>query len=333
MTHRRHGIGRWFGRHEGLLLLVMGLAWLGFSPRAAEAQSDSLTLSWTAPADQPGSIAVERYDVRVYGVPITPTNWTYAAVVPSRTPRAPGSAESLVVRGLDPGRSYWFAIRSVDRAGNWSAMSNVVVWNAPPESSPPAAPTGLHGTYDPELGGVVLEWNPNSEADLAAYDVYRAVDPLGEWTKLTTQGYGASGFLDQTIPAGGGRFYYAVTASDWSRNESARSVGVVVVIHGALSSYPVAWRLGAPYPNPARDGQLSHVPIEVPVHEAEARVDIVNAANQVVRRLTLLPRTIGYTQIDWDGRNEQGVPCAPGVYRALLFAGDVRQTVRVARIP
>ncbi len=333
MKNQRHGHGRWSVRQEGLLLLVMGLAWLGLSPIPARAQSDSVRIVWTAPADDPGAVAVARYDVRVFGVPITPANFPYAVVVPSQTPRDPGSPESLVVRGLESGRTYWFAIRSADRAGNWSAMSNVVVWNAPLESTAPAAPTGLTAQYDADARAVVLEWNPNSEADLAAYDVYRATDPLGEWTKLTGPGHGSSGFVDYTVPAEGGRFYYAVTASDWSKNESARSVGVVVVIRGSTAAYPSAWHLNAPYPNPARGDQLSHLPIEVPVHSGDARVEIVNAANQVVRHLALPPRALGFSQLDWDGRNDQGLPCAPGVYRALLVAGDVRQTVRVARVP
>ena len=42
---------------------------------------------------------------------------------------------------------------------------------------------------------------------------------------------------------------------------------------------------------------------------------------------------VGVVEVDWDGRNESGQLCAPGVYRAWLVAPGTRQAVAVARVP
>jgi hypothetical protein len=334
MKHRRHGIRRWSSSQEGLLLLVMSCVWLLGAPTGARAQEvDSVRITWTAPADLPGASAVSRYDVRMFGAPLTLQNFGNAFTVPSTMPKTPGARETLVVRGLVPGRNYWLAIRSADRAGNWSPLSNVVLRSGSLDTAPPAAPFAVAGDLDPEGNGVTITWDANAEADLAGYTVYRTLDPLGDWTRLNLAPLWGTTFIDDQLPPGGGRFWYAVTASDWSGNESARSLAVTVNIQTAHSNWPTTWHLLPPFPNPATSGAVTHVPIEAPQNTSGARVAILDPAGHVVRHLDVAPGSVGFMQLDWDGRNDHGVACAPGVYRAQLVAGSTRLLVRIARVP
>jgi len=83
---------------------------------------------WTAPADRPLLDKVAAYDLRFSKTPIdslTAINAESFSGVP--IPSAPGARDSCLVTGLDFSTVYWFAIRSRDKAGNWSAWSNIVV--------------------------------------------------------------------------------------------------------------------------------------------------------------------------------------------------------------
>jgi chitodextrinase len=74
---------------------------------------------------------------------ITAANFaTATALTGEPTPAAPGTIQSLTVRGLSRQVTYWFAIKAVDDAANVSAISNVPSVTTP-DTTPPAAITNL----------------------------------------------------------------------------------------------------------------------------------------------------------------------------------------------
>jgi len=89
----------------------------------------------------------------------------------------------------------------------------------PPDTDPPAPPSGLAATgYDLEAQ---LSWNPNGEADLAGYRVYRSTTSGGGYELLTPDLVTETAYTD---PVGSeGTYYYVVTAVDQSQNESGYS--------------------------------------------------------------------------------------------------------------
>lgn len=88
-----------------------------------------------------------------------------------------------------------------------------------PDTTPPAAPTGLAATAGD--GIVMLNWNDNGEGDLASYKVYRSTT-TGEPYTLVKTIIGASAYDDDGV-ANGTTYYYVVSAVDASDNESALS--------------------------------------------------------------------------------------------------------------
>lgn len=91
------------------------------------ARSVSIRLTWTAPRDiGPDSKAAE-YDLRYSTDSITEENWLQALQVSGEPiPEINGVVQSCYVSGLIENTKYYFAIKSVDRSGNWSKISNVV---------------------------------------------------------------------------------------------------------------------------------------------------------------------------------------------------------------
>jgi hypothetical protein len=98
---------------------VANLSW-------AKQTADSVLLGWNAPGDDGMKGRAQQYDLRHYGRTITEANWDSAVVVsgvPSQ--EAAGEVESFWMGGVDSGAaSLFFAVKTKDDAGNWSALSN-----------------------------------------------------------------------------------------------------------------------------------------------------------------------------------------------------------------
>ncbi len=149
--------------------------------------------------------------------------------------------------GVEYGKTYRYAVRAVAQYG-----SDAVESDASPEASitprdvfPPKAPEGLVGV--PILaayGGPAIElsWEPNTESDLAGYNIYRS-----EESKPSPRGIGArdgagyqkqnatlvlgSAYRDDTVEVGK-TYVYAVTAVDNAGNESKPSAGTSASVPG-----------------------------------------------------------------------------------------------------
>jgi hypothetical protein len=296
--------------------------------RAQTAGADSVTLRWTAVGDDGLDGTAALYDLRMAGVPITLSNWEEATAVGELpAPLPSGAQQQVVVRGLTRGTTYYFAVRVRDDAGNWSALSNVVRWDGL-DTAPPPAPSGL--TAERSGDNVHLRWEPSTAPDLAGYSVYRATRVGGPFTKLNLELLTTTEYLDDTLPPEATSLWYQVTATNISGNESARSASVNVVL--VARSPALAWLLAPAYPNPSRVGEPVRIPVELAA-AGSTRLDVVDAAGHLVRRLDLSGLGSGRQEVTWDGRNDAGRSVAPGPYRAWLVAGDLRRSIRLLRVP
>jgi hypothetical protein len=91
-----------------------------------ETSETTATLTWTAPGDDGTTGTATVYDIRYGDVTITPSNWAFLTPVPQPpTPKPAGENETLLVSGLEPETTYYFAIKVGDEIPNWSLISNV----------------------------------------------------------------------------------------------------------------------------------------------------------------------------------------------------------------
>lgn len=106
-----------------ILAAVTALSLISTAPSRA----GTVTLTWTAPGGDSLSGRAFRYDLRYSTAMISSQDFlqaTAAATVPA--PAAPGTTQTCTLDGLQGGMTYYFAIKTADQAGNWSAMSNVI---------------------------------------------------------------------------------------------------------------------------------------------------------------------------------------------------------------
>ncbi|WP_158289582.1 fibronectin type III domain-containing protein [Paenibacillus flagellatus] len=87
----------------------------------------SVQLTWTAPGNDGTVGKAAGYDVRYSTSPITEANWASATQAEDElAQKDPGSAMKFQVNQLTTGVTYYFAVKTYDDAGNYSALSNVV---------------------------------------------------------------------------------------------------------------------------------------------------------------------------------------------------------------
>ena len=319
-TRRSHrSWRRWF-------LLLFGFGLLALAPALASAQSrDSAIVTWTAPGDDGSVGTATRYDLRVSESPITSSTFDQSAAVAGvPAPQSSGTPQRVVVQGLAPGHTYYFAMRTVDDRGNWSGVSNVATWGGT-LAVPPQPPRGVHAQRRGD--GIHITWDAGTEPGIAGYNLYRDVGGSG-YVRLNGAPLTGTSFVDIHVPAGAGAVSYELTAVDLVGNESAYTQASTVGMPGANE-----WVLKPVYPNPSRVSQSVRLPLVVPGIAGDATFEILDSGGRIVRRIVLSDLLPGTMELDWDGKNDAGRPTAPGVYRGWLIAGDTRRGVRLLRVP
>jgi hypothetical protein len=117
---RPQGSGWDIGAYEYVVAAVSGLASSGVS-------RNSVSLSWTVPGEEGSTGTPASYDIRYAGSAISEANWEDATEVQGEPlPGAFGTSQSFTVVGLNPGATYYFAMKVLDSAGHASLLSNVV---------------------------------------------------------------------------------------------------------------------------------------------------------------------------------------------------------------
>ena len=91
------------------------------------------------------------------------------------------------------------------------------------DAFPPAVPTGLQAVFSGvgQAPFVDLVWSPDTEADLAGYNIFRHEEG-SQPAKLNSEPVKAPAFRDSNVQSGK-KYFYSVSAVDERNNESARS--------------------------------------------------------------------------------------------------------------
>ncbi|MCP5547392.1 MAG: RICIN domain-containing protein [Akkermansiaceae bacterium] len=142
--------------------------------------------------------------------------------------RSQYSADPTFAGRLDDFRIYNHALNPTEIA----ALANVVT-----DGIPPSAPIGIAATAS--SGTVNLDWNDNTEPDFDSYTVYRSTVNGSGYAAIASS-VGSSAFTDTSV-LNGHTYYYVVTASDISSNESAQSAQASATPSApAGAAYPIA---------------------------------------------------------------------------------------------
>jgi len=110
--------------------------------------------------------------------------------------------------------------------------------------------SGLSGVVN--TSAIDLDWFDNNEADLAGYDVYRSETSGSGYVKINGNLLSLSDYSDSAITAGT-TYYYVVTASDTTGNESVNSNEISVTAQSSGSGSTKVWINEIHYDNKGKD--------------------------------------------------------------------------------
>jgi fibronectin type 3 domain-containing protein len=143
------------------------------------------------------------------------------------------------------GVTSYYRVTAVSNLGTASAFATASA--AVPTPIPaPVAPTGFTATGITG-GGVSLNWNANTESDLAGYKVYRSTSAGGTFTLLNTGGLlTATSYADSTASAGANWYYQVVAVDTQGRTSPAAPANASVA---TIAPAAPAGLRAAIYPN------------------------------------------------------------------------------------
>ncbi|MFY2561755.1 lamin tail domain-containing protein [Corallococcus terminator] len=93
------------------------------SLEASVVGTDSARLRWVATGDDGQLGQAASYQLRYSLAPLNETNFEVAVLVPTGAPGLPGTQEEATIASLPTGRTYHFAVRVLDGAGNTSLLT------------------------------------------------------------------------------------------------------------------------------------------------------------------------------------------------------------------
>jgi hypothetical protein len=189
-------------------------------------------------------------------------------------------------------------------------------WDSEPDSGysvdnlAPGTPALFTGQY--ASGTTTLHWQPNGEADMAGYRLYRGTTP--------DFAPGPGNLVAEPVDTGyvdvaGAPYYYKLCAVDVHGNASGHAVLLPSGVTGVYGPGPVALSLSLGSANPARGGATLRWALPA---EGDARLVVYDLAGRVVRELASERAGAGEHVSAWDGRNGAGALAPAGMYVARL---------------
>lgn len=176
--HPEEGLQEWYGNapdmgvYETALSAIVDLSVSGTS-------QNSVTVAWTAPGGLTYRTPTQ-YDLRYADSAMTEGNWgTTTPAQGEPVPGAVGTPQSFTITGLNPGSTYYVALKTSDASGNTSWLSNVVTATTATSgnSAPVLEPIGDRSTYETQSLTFTVS---AADADAGDTPTYSATSlPLG----------------------------------------------------------------------------------------------------------------------------------------------------------
>jgi len=293
-----------------IILFALTMVLLGGKAMAYTVTPSSVTFNWTAPGDDGTTGCASSYDIRYSTSAITAQSWNAATQASNEPyPQEAGNTETFTVSGLDPAQTYYFALKTVDEAGNYSDMSNVF-----------SATTSL--TLDTEADVTILspadgEVVPHSLPVLTVQNIDTQATNVYLFEVATDSSFVSLVDASVTVPQQEG------TTTAWKVTEQLNS-GITYywrvlansIDYSDIYSFTVQPQTHV-FPNPFRLADASEATFtDVP---SGAELYLMTVSGREIRTWN---NTTG-SDITWDGTNEAGSPVGSDTYLWFVNGTDI----------
>jgi len=281
-------------------------------------------LLWTAPGDDGTVGTATAYDIRyhkgTFG-PIDEAGWAAATkvTVGVPAPAVAGTPQNMLVGQLQLGHNYYFAMKTVDDAGNWSSISNSPLGTASGHASPAGSVGGVtsiipSGHQVTAEGQVTLRDAAGTPVSGATITVQWSGLVSGE-VSATTDAEGSATFASPAASASAhGVFQFTVISVSGGSADLGIGVGGEMAYgigQPALGGFALA-------PELSQVGSHgSAIDFSLP-SAGSISLRVYSVTGSLVRVLASGAFTAGAHQVTWDGRDQRGQTAANGVYYVRL---------------
>jgi hypothetical protein len=207
-----------------------------------------------------------------------------------------------------------------------------VFWVSEPDSGrsvdnlAPVPPLNLAGEYQSPPGELFMNWDPNMEADLSIYAVYRGATEGFVPDETNLIGAPADTFFVDTEYSPGAEEYYKVSALDIHENESGYALLRPEDISGVGPSVPLITALEQNAPNPFSPETVIWFSL---AERGRVSLRVYDVEGRPVRTLVNNERGPDRYEAHWNGRDDLGRSVAPGVYFYKLEAPGYARTMKM----
>jgi hypothetical protein len=294
--------------------------------------------------------AAQTFDLRYSSSTITSGNFASASTITGEpTPDLPGAVHTMTINAAALGARY-FAIKSIDYAGNVSPISNVLAVDI----DAPGTVSDLSAScVGPSF--FIMSWT--APGDDGSSGTATAFDIRYSQSEITTANFASATQLSNPpTPLAGGaeqgksvsgltqcrNYYFALKTRDEACNWSAMS-NVLLVDLNCSGSFPcdeaarvklepIRTELSPPKPSPARSGVTIEYSIATVDAGAKLRVDVFDLQGRKIQTLGHGPARAGRFSMGWDLKSAGAGRVRPGLYFVMLGVGDSqwRRTLLVA---
>ena len=150
---------------------------------------------------------------------------------------------------LSASKIYFYKLNTVDLAGRSSELSTFVSGEALDDARPPGVPGDLSAVTDVNTGQVTLSWSAplidtgnQLLTGLEQYKIFRSKDSQDAYVQIAEVPAGQTTFVDPDALEVDARYFYLVTATDPTGNESGRSGSVSLATAGTGVAAPAGLR-------------------------------------------------------------------------------------------
>ena len=147
-----------------------------------------------------------------------------------------GDKGSFIDTTARVGRSYYYAVVSVDYAGNESPRTPQLVWQVADVVAPPI-PQNVFA--NPSDLGITVTWDRVAADDIRGYNLLRSLDADSNYVQINSVLLPAdTGYYEDKSTTLSDRFFYRVSAVDRAGNESERSPRSLSLFENYLPPLP-----------------------------------------------------------------------------------------------
>jgi hypothetical protein len=221
---------------EGKSAGLSNPAWVPLAPTwpapsnvIARITAAGVEISWTGVADVQATTAALAFRYVVYRQQVAPSAKPAPPIEVASVPVGRETRYSILDRTIEWDSTYGYAVGTITDATPSGTPIDLQGERTPPvevvarDVFPPAPPSGVEAVFS-DVGNqrfIDLTWSPNTEADLAGYDIYRR-ETGTQPVRINRDLVKAPAFRDTDVLPGH-QYFYSVSAVDLRRNESARS--------------------------------------------------------------------------------------------------------------